>query len=58
MRTLSFRKVVQILRRIVYQLLLPMSIIWWLVLIFPTAQAIPLVVVGREKVCNKVPNKI
>ena len=35
-----------------------MSIIWWLVSILPTTQAILLVVVGRENVCNKVPNKI
>jgi hypothetical protein len=34
-----------------------MSIIWLLVSLFPTAQAIPLVVVGREKVCNKVHKK-
>ena len=48
----------EILRRMVFQILLLMSIIWWLVSILPIAQAIPLVVVGREKVCNKVPNKM
>jgi hypothetical protein len=55
MRTLILRKVVEILRRIVYQFLLPMSVIWLLVSLLSTAQAIPLVVMGREKVCNKVP---
>ena len=45
----------EILRRIVYQFLLPMSVIWLLVSLLSTAQAIPLVVMGREKVCNKVP---
>jgi hypothetical protein len=58
LRTLILRKVVEIMRRIVYQILLPMSVILLLVSLFPTAQAIPLVVVGREKVCNKVPKKM
>jgi hypothetical protein len=35
-----------------------MSVIWLLVSLLPTAQAIPLVVVGREKMCNKVHKKI
>jgi hypothetical protein len=58
MRTLILRKVVEILRRIVYQILLSMSVIWLLVSLLPTAQAIPLVIVGKEKVCNKGPKKI